>query len=353
MQLFLLCVATLMLLIVVYYDWQDLHSLIRRKTVRPERSSNTPQPCWEPSVDIVIPVYNMAATLERTLRSVRQSNYPHKRIIVIDDGSDDGSTPAAIDHLSATIDIADTIVHAGKHAAANRGAELGDGEIILYLDADSYVTADFIEKTLQVLAMEGTDAVDFVQQVANPDAGFWPRMAAFEREILKFKPDNFGALFAIKRQTLERYPFKDCLSPQFDMNHHLLKQGKLSYAAAKVVFSDEPVKLTQVYRRKRRWAYGLLETLSGDNQTWDHHVWLPVLDLLLIGLSVLAPWQSIWLLFPLTLLLVWWLKALRLSRLIGFPAADACGYVIFMLVLCSAVTSAVFRFAVKSRVPWR
>jgi cellulose synthase/poly-beta-1,6-N-acetylglucosamine synthase-like glycosyltransferase len=347
----------LLLVVVLFYDILDLLRLLDLIHQQPSHDSLMVETdagsLTRPSVDIVIPIYNMGRSFERTLRSIEASSYPKRRIIVVDDGSDDGETFAILNSLRERIDILDRIEHGGKSAAANRGARLGEGELIFFLDADSYVVPDFIEQTLAECSDE-VGAIDFVQQVANPGASFWTRVAAFERELLTLTPDNFGALFAIRRRDFEQGPFQDCLSPQFEINDRLKNLGRLKISPRKVVFSDEPVTLLRTYRRKRRWAYGWLEACQMHQRSFDFHFWLPAIDVLLMSLMLFIVWRPELALFPLGLLSVWMGKSLLLARRlkleIGMTATVL--YPVFMVVLCMASVEAAIRFFLKRRVAW-
>ncbi|MDD5036845.1 MAG: glycosyltransferase family 2 protein [Methylococcaceae bacterium] len=305
-----------------------------------------------PKIDIVIPVFNMGDTLERTLESIEKSDYSNKSIIVVDDGSDDEKTRAILKNNAGRVDRVERIAHGGKTAAVNHGAALGDGDIIVFLDADSYVTPDFIQSILSELKPP-VDAVDFVIQVANPEESYWTRMARFEREILSLKPDNFGALFVIRRSSFESGPFVDCLSPQFEINYRLAKAGKLKIGTCKIVFSDEPTALTKVYRRKRRWVYGLLESLHLHGLAPDYHILVPFLDVLILMMLLMAPAYPAMVGFPIALLLVWTVKSVLIARLLGLPVRDGMSYVPYMIVLCLAVIEATLRFRMGRKVKWR
>lgn len=351
MQATILLLGILLGLVLAY----DLHNLLVLRRLHRQRRASPPasaEAIGTPPVDIVIPVYNMGSTLERTLDSIAASRYPHKCTIVVDDGSDDGVTPQILERLSGRIDLLERIPHQGKAAAANRGAELGGGEVILFLDADSHVRADFIERSLAEL-QGGIEAVDFVQQVANPDDSLWTRLAGFEREILTLVPDNFGALFAMTRPAFERFRFRDCLSPQFEINERLRRAGKLAISAEKVVYSDEPARLGSAYRRKRRWAYGWLESQRMHGRAMDHHLLMPVLDVLLVGLGLLAPIWPLLAVFPLAILGTWAAKSLLLARMLGLPARLVPGYALYMLMVSAAVVEAALRFRLGRRVAWR
>lgn len=303
------------------------------------------------TVDIVIPVYNMGDSFPRTLTSIESSNYPNKRTIVVNDGSDDGKTEKILNDLTTRIDTLVHLPHAGKANAANHGASLGNSEIIIFIDADSYVTVDFIETTLSELD-HNTDAVDFVPQVANPEASIWTRIATFEREMLALTPDNFGALFIIRRSVFEKLLFQPGLAPQFELNQRLLRNQQLKTATQKIVFSDEPVVLRTLYRRKRRWLYGMLETLKLHRKSPGWQIYLPLIDLLLLSSVLLTVIDLKFLLIPLLLILVWLLKACALTKLFKFELSLAPWYVIYMATLMLAVAEAMLRFRMNTKVPW-
>jgi glycosyltransferase involved in cell wall biosynthesis len=301
---------------------------------------------------VIIPVYNMGDTLEATLASVEQSRYPARTVIVVDDGSDDGSTPAAIERLAGRFDMRLRIDHAGKSAAANAGARAGGGEVLLFLDADSQVVPDFIERALCELTPE-VGAIDFVQRVANPDDSFWTRQAAFERAILALRPDNFGALFAMRREVFEAHPFVDGLSPQYEMNTRLDAEGLLAISPSALVFSEEPRRLGRVFRRKRRWAYGFLEALDRHGKPLDFHVYVPLVDLFFFALLLASPAQPALAVFAAALYVNWTFKAMVLARRLGLPRRDVPGYGAYMAVVNAAVAAGLLAFLRRRRVPWR
>ncbi|CAL1239320.1 glycosyltransferase [Candidatus Methylocalor cossyra] len=344
---------TLAALWVLSYDLRDFRQRLRRIEARGPAADAAPRAAGTApvAVDVVIPVYNMGATFERTLASVERSTYPRRRLIVVDDGSDDGRTWPLLQSLRQRIDRLERIPHGGKAAAANYGASLGDGAVILILDADSQVVPDFIEQALAELT-DGIDGVDFVQQVANPEASWWTRWADFERRLLALAPDNFGALFAVRRAYFQKAPFQTCLAPQFEINQRLRALGRLKISPRPLVYSDEPATLGRTYRRKRRWVYGLLETQRRHRRPWDHHILVPFLDLALVNLLWLAPLLPWLALFPAALVLGWCGKSWILGRRLGVAPPVALTYPVFMLMLCLAAVDATLRFLRGRTVSW-
>jgi len=101
----------------------------------------------ELSVSVVIPVYNGAATLPAGLRALQRQTHPPDEVIVVDDGSTDGSADIArglaTPHGSAVRVISQP--NAGPAAARNRGATAARGDILLFTDADCVPAPDWVQ----------------------------------------------------------------------------------------------------------------------------------------------------------------------------------------------------------------
>lgn len=111
-----------------------------------------------PKVSIVIPSYNHARFIEAALLSVEAQTYENIEIIVVDDGSCDGS-PAVIESAAARISRGVRIVRQGNRGAAaaiNRGLKLAGGRYINILNSDDLFERERIEHFVERL--EGSDA---------------------------------------------------------------------------------------------------------------------------------------------------------------------------------------------------
>src|SRR5262245_42283737 len=106
-------------------------------------------------VSVIIPCYNGQRFLAKTLESAFAQTYPHTEIIVVDDGSTDGS----IELIEAYGDRvrAEFGLNRGGSAARNRGTALARGEFIRYLDADDLLMPNALEQRVAALLKTGGD----------------------------------------------------------------------------------------------------------------------------------------------------------------------------------------------------
>jgi glycosyltransferase involved in cell wall biosynthesis len=93
-----------------------------------------------PTISLILPAYNAERFLAQALASVfAQSRVPNE-IIVIDDGSTDGTAAVAAGYGSAVRAV--TQENRGPAAARNHGLQLAGGELIAFLDSDDWLPAD-------------------------------------------------------------------------------------------------------------------------------------------------------------------------------------------------------------------
>jgi glycosyltransferase involved in cell wall biosynthesis len=111
-------------------------------------------------VSIVIPCYNEKNTIAEILQAVRAAPVENKEIIVIDDGSNDGTQTLLREKLSGSVDqIIYHPVNRGKGAALRAGFEAASGDIILVQDADLEYSPEEYPVLLEPIISGKADAV--------------------------------------------------------------------------------------------------------------------------------------------------------------------------------------------------
>lgn len=110
-------------------------------------------------VTVVMPCYNAAPFVEQAVMSVIDQTYPEVELIVVDDGSTDGS-PDIVKRLVTAYATKIRLLHQdrkGPYVARNKGLAHASGEFIAFLDADDWWRGDFLEK-LHTALMENRNA---------------------------------------------------------------------------------------------------------------------------------------------------------------------------------------------------
>lgn len=103
-----------------------------------------------PTITVVIPLYNKAQSIKRTLLSVAQQKVQPDEICIIDDGSTDSSFEEAKAVINEHFDgIRSHLIqqpNQGVSAARNLGVELAKSHLVAFLDADDVWDVHFIER---------------------------------------------------------------------------------------------------------------------------------------------------------------------------------------------------------------
>lgn len=103
----------------------------------------------EMKISVIIPVFNVSVYLAECLEAVLKQTYANTEILLIDDGSTDGSEKICDEY--AEKDLRVRVIHqknAGAASARNAGLELAVGDYIAFVDSDDVPHPDYLEKML-------------------------------------------------------------------------------------------------------------------------------------------------------------------------------------------------------------
>ena len=177
-------------------------------------------------ISVIIPVYNVEKYLRECVDSVLHQTYQNFEIILVDDGSTDGSSDicdayAAGDHRAKVIHQK----NAGLSVARNNGLHAANGEYVYFLDSDDWIEPDSLE-TLIMSAQESSAQAVFFDAVSFEDGGHLCEKQRYSRNVdfgadsgmamlekLQKRKDYHSAvpLLFFEKQFLEEY--KLCFEP--------------------------------------------------------------------------------------------------------------------------------------------
>lgn len=103
-------------------------------------------------ISIVIPLYNKADTIERSINSVLAQSVSDWELIVVDDGSTD-TGPTIVSHFEDPRIRLVTQVNAGVSAARNHGVELAKADVVAFVDGDDYWAPGHLESMANLIKL--------------------------------------------------------------------------------------------------------------------------------------------------------------------------------------------------------
>jgi glycosyltransferase involved in cell wall biosynthesis len=146
-----------------------------------------------PLVSVIIPTYNRAGILRSAIDSALQQSYTNIQLLVIDDGSTDGTSELMKDYPQVEYIIKE---HAGQAAARNCGLKHAKGSVIASLDSDDIWNPNFVEECINKLEKDNLDFV-FANWHQYTDKGeTWDFLIGdpFLIPFIKETPDNWISL---------------------------------------------------------------------------------------------------------------------------------------------------------------
>lgn len=112
------------------------------------------------TVSIIVPAYNIATYLRKTIRSILNQTFNNFELILIDDGSNDG-TSEYCDSV-AKQDNRIKVIHksnGGVSSARNLGIDLSRGQWITFVDGDDYLVPEYLERMVRAANNESIEMV--------------------------------------------------------------------------------------------------------------------------------------------------------------------------------------------------
>jgi cellulose synthase/poly-beta-1,6-N-acetylglucosamine synthase-like glycosyltransferase len=227
-------------------------------------------------VTVVVPAYNEAANIAATVQSLVASDYPSVEVVVVDDGSTDGTA-----EIVRSLGLPNVRVvrqpNAGKPAALNTGIARSLGDFIVLVDGDTVFAPDAVGRLVQAFADPDVGAISGNTKVANRRGllGRWQHVeyvVGFNLDRRLFDlgecmPTVPGAIGAFRRQVLDQVGGVPAttLAEDTDLTMAVLRAGwRVVYEETAIAWTEAPSSLRQLWRQRYRWCYGTMQAI------WKH-----------------------------------------------------------------------------------
>ena len=316
---------------------------------------------WHPTVSVVIPAYNEAVVITRTIESLLAQGYPGSlQIVVVDDGSPDDTYAVACAAFGAHPDV--SIVrkpNGGKASALNVGIGHATGEILVGLDADTLFPPGTITRLVAPLADPRVGAVSGNAKVGNRTnlVTRWQALEYITSQNLDRRAFSLldcitvvpGAIGAWRTSLVREVGgfSDDTLAEDQDLTLQIRRRGHtIAFADEAIALTEAPDTFAGLAKQRFRWSFGTLQCM------WKHrdvllrprygtlgliampNVWL--FQLLFTAVSPLADLLALW-----SLVSVWLVRQehgatyalTNLEQVLAF-------YAVFLLVDWSAAVVA-------------
>ncbi len=235
-------------------------------------------PDFKPSLSIIVPAYNEAKVIDKTIDTLLASTYTTADIIVVDDGSSDNTYARLLELYGHNPRVrVFTKENAGKAVALNYGIEQSRSEIIMAMDADTIILPEAVEKLARHFADPRVAAVAGNAKVGNRINLLtnWQALEYITGQNLDRRAFALlncitvvpGAIGAWRRElVLAMGGFtSQTLAEDADLTLTLLRNGyKIDYEEAAIALTEAPDSVQGFLKQRFRWNFGTLQA------AWKH-----------------------------------------------------------------------------------
>lgn len=233
---------------------------------------------YQPPVTIIIPAYNEVKVINKTLESVLASDYPDLKVIVVDDGSSDGTEAVVADWESRDrrVRLIRQENH-GKWYAEDHALDAVDSDIFVIVDADTLLHKDAVKYLVQPFCDEAVGASAGTVEIGNRDNVITAcQMIEYKisQNVMRRAYEVFngilvvpGAIGAWRKTAVIKSGLVsgDTITEDADLTVALHRSGyKVVYAPLAKSYTEAPNSVGAFMQQRLRWSLGMLQV------AWKH-----------------------------------------------------------------------------------
>jgi poly-beta-1,6 N-acetyl-D-glucosamine synthase len=246
-----------------------LHKRRERHNLSPEVTHN------RPLVTVIVPAYNEEQAIRKTIAAILDLSYDKKEIIIVDDGSTDGTYDAAKTYAHHDFINIMTKPNGGKWDALNTGIKAAKGKFLVCIDADTHLDPNAIQHLIKHFKDPNIAAVAGNVKVGNR-RGLLTKLQALEYVVginlhrrseaslqtVTVVPGPIGAFRASVLKEVGLFE-GDTFAEDADITFRILKAGyKTAFEAQAIGYTEAPTSMTSLAKQRYRWYRGSLQVLS-------------------------------------------------------------------------------------------
>ena len=269
---------------------------------------------FKPPVSVIIAAYNEEKVIVSTVESILASDYGELEVVVVDDGSKDGTLKLLHDRFAANSRVSIlTQANAGKSAALNHAITQARNEILISVDADTIFQRGTVGKLVRHFADSKIGAVSGNARVGNRRK--WITRFQSIEYIYGFNLDRRaldllnaitvvpGAVGAWRKELILKLDGfgHDTLAEDTDLTLAIRRLGYIiRYEEEGIAYTEAPEDIRSLAKQRFRWAFGTLQA------AWKHRdalfvpkygslgfVALPSIWMFQVLLSALSPFAEL------------------------------------------------------------
>jgi len=236
---------------------------------------------FNPFVSIIVPVFNEGKIIKKVIESLLQHDYSNYEIIIVNDGSTDGTKEIAEQMVGYQNGVHNKIkvtlinkANSGKANSLNAGINHSRAEYILCMDGDSELSPKTIKMAIRHFVNSEVGAVAGNVKIQNRGTFLTDlqaleyieglNMARSAQSYIKLVNIIPGPIGVFRRSAIKSAGFysSDTFAEDADLTLKIIAKGwKIIYEPKAIAYTEAPTELQQLLKQRYRWTRGIIQSI--------------------------------------------------------------------------------------------
>ena len=227
-----------------------------------------------PLISVIVPVYNNADHLKDCIQSLKAQSYDNLELIFVNDGSTDNS--AEILQKEESIRLINK-ENGGAASARNRGIDEASGEYITFVDADDYISSDYVKKLYHLIeTYQVKIAFGKLKMTSSKDMSFdnTDNDRKVDRDTIMYRLCNQDKIneTVIPCKIYHRSLFENFRFPEGMTYEDLASTYKLFYEAGDCAETDDIIYAYYMSEGSVMRKHYDIKNFNSENRAWDERI---------------------------------------------------------------------------------